>query len=110
MTSPRAAGPGRVRVSVEAVAWMARALGHRAPGRLTLEKTLAPGATVADLLGDLAREHPDFADYALADDGSLACPHVCVTLNGAVLAIPTDLGRHLRDGDVVVILPAFAGG
>ena len=99
-----------VRIRVEAVAWMARALGPQGSGRLAFERTVEPGTTLGSLLSDLAREHPDFADYALAADGSLACPHLAVTLNGEVVAVPTELGRELRDGDVVVLLPAFAGG
>ena len=99
-----------MRIRVQAVAWLARALGHPGAGRLTFERTFPPGAHLADLLATLAREHPEFADYALAADSSLSCPHLCVTLNGALVAIPRELGRALRDGDLVVILPAFAGG
>ena len=99
-----------MRIQIEAIAWLARALGHRGAGRLTFERTLPPDADLAHLLAGLAHEHPEFADYALAADGSLSCPHLCVTLNGEVVAVPRELGRELRDGDVVVILPAFAGG
>lgn len=99
-----------MRIRIEAIAWIASAFGHHGSGPLTLERTLPPGAHLADLLAGLAQEHPQFADYALACDGSLACPHLCITLNGQMVALPLELGRELRDGDVVVILPAFAGG
>ena len=97
-------------IRVEAIAWLARALGHQGAGRLVFERTLPPGADLAHLLRSLAQEHPPFADYALAGDGSLSCPHLCITVNGEVVALPLELGRELRDGDLVVILPAFAGG
>ncbi len=99
-----------VGVRVEVVPWLTRAFGHSGAGRLIERRRLPAGTTLADLLGSLVREHPDFAAYALDEAGAPVCPHVCLTLGGAVIAVPGELRRTLRDGDVLVLLPQFAGG
>ncbi len=106
MSAPRAVP---VEVCVRVMPWLTRAFGHRGAGWLTLVRAVSPGTTLADLLWGLAREYPGFAEYALGRDGSLPCPYVCLALNGEAVAVRTELGRELRDGDRVLLLLALGG-
>ena len=97
-----------VRVSIEVVPWLTDHFGHRGQGRLRLEERLPRGATVLDLVHRLAQEHPTFAGEAFRH-GQLS-GHVAVLLNNRWLRPTHNLDTTLEPGDVVTLLPAFAGG
>ena len=59
--------------------------------------TLAPGATVADLIAALASERARFADLA---------PSLMVSVNQAYV----DRAVQLREGDEVAFIPPVSGG
>jgi molybdopterin converting factor small subunit len=66
-------------------------------GAATLERTLAPGATGADLWDALARDFPQLADLSASTR---------LVRNGAF----AERGEPLADGDEVGLLPPFGGG
>lgn len=66
------------------------------------------GATLADLINDLEGRHAGLQDR-LMDDGKLR-RFVNVYLNDEDVRFLDGLGTALKDGDVVTVLPAVAGG
>lgn len=66
-------------------------------------------ATVAELLDALARRHPGLGRRVLDDDGKLRS-YVNVFVGTEEIRALDGTGTSLRDGDVVAIIPAVAGG
>ena len=69
----------------------------------------ADGATVGEVLEALASAHPDTRGQLFADDGELN-RYVNVYLNDEDVRVLDGLETPVGTGDVLVILPAMAGG
>ena len=69
----------------------------------------AGGATVGQVLGSLADEHPATKTQIFGDGGDLN-RYVNVYLNDEDVRVLDGLETGVGDGDVLVILPAMAGG
>ncbi len=69
----------------------------------------ASGATVGELLRDLAGRSPGLAEQLFADGGSLH-RFVNVYVNGQDVRYLDVLDTPVSDRDAVIILPAMAGG
>ena len=69
----------------------------------------ADGATVGQVLGTLADEHPATKTQIFGDGGELN-RYVNVYLNDEDVRVLNGLETAVKDGDTVVILPAMAGG
>lgn len=69
----------------------------------------ANGATIGEVLADLARAYPGMAGQLLTDDGSLH-RFVNVYVNDDDVRYLDALDTKVADGDTVSILPAVAGG
>jgi len=67
------------------------------------------GQTVRELLDDLNRKHPGFRERLLEDGGRLH-RFVNIYVNDEDVRFMQALDTPLKDGDVVSILPAVAGG
>ena len=66
------------------------------------------GETVEELIRALVSDHPDFADHALEEDGSIS-----LTLNMMVSGRPVgehDLSTELKEGDELLLFMPLAGG
>ncbi|MGH7363660.1 MAG: ubiquitin-like small modifier protein 1 [Candidatus Methylomirabilales bacterium] len=73
-------------------------------------KTLkASGQTVREVLEDLERQHPGFRERVLEDGGRLH-RFVNIYVNDEDVRFIQTLDTPLKDGDVLSILPAVAGG
>jgi MoaD family protein len=68
----------------------------------------AAGATVKAVLDDLVRQHPALATK-LFDNGRLR-PYVNVFVNDEDVRYLDDLDTAVKDGEVVALIPAVAGG
>ena len=68
----------------------------------------AEGANVRDLLDDLERRYPGFKRM-LVTDGQLH-RFVNIYLNDEDIRFLRQLDTPLREGDIISILPALAGG
>jgi molybdopterin converting factor subunit 1 len=66
-------------------------------GAAEMAREVEPGATLATLWRDLAREYPDLAGYERS-------------ISSAVNADYARMNRELRDGDEVAFLPPVSGG
>jgi sulfur-carrier protein len=74
------------------------------------EKELtAEGASVGEILRDLASRHPQTESQLFAPDGELN-RYVNVYLNDEDVRVLEGLQTHVSDRDTLVILPAMAGG
>jgi molybdopterin converting factor small subunit len=67
------------------------------------------GADVRELIKDLDSRHSGFGGALVADDGSLH-RFINVYVNDEDVRFLDGIGTQLKDGDVVSILPAVAGG
>lgn len=67
------------------------------------------GGTVRELLEDLERQHPGFRERLLEDGGRLH-RFVNIYVNDEDVRFLQALDTPVKDGDVVSILPAVAGG
>jgi molybdopterin converting factor small subunit len=74
------------------------------------EKELtAEGASVGEILRDLASRHPQTESQLFAPDGELN-RYVNVYLNDEDVRVLEGLQTEVSDRDTLVILPAMAGG
>jgi molybdopterin synthase sulfur carrier subunit len=78
---------------------------EQAGGRSEVE---AAGATVKAVLDDLVRQHPALG-AKLFDNGRLR-PYVNVFVNDEDVRYLDDLDTAVKDGEVVALIPAVAGG
>jgi molybdopterin synthase sulfur carrier subunit len=69
----------------------------------------ADGATVGEVLQGLAAAHPDTQDQLFGAGGELN-RYVNVYLNDEDVRVLDGLTTNVGEGDVLVILPAMAGG
>jgi MoaD family protein len=69
----------------------------------------APGATVAEVLDNIEARHPGFKAQLYGPDGKLH-RFVNVYLNDEDIRYTGGVGSTLKQGDVLDILPALAGG
>lgn len=67
------------------------------------------GRTVSDLLDNLEARYPGFKSQVTTDDGQLH-RFVNIYLNDEDIRYLGSLDTPVKDGDVVSILPALAGG
>ena len=69
----------------------------------------ADGENVGEILRSLADQHPDTQSQLFADGGELN-RYVNVYLNDEDVRVLDGLGTPVGEADVLVILPAMAGG
>lgn len=69
----------------------------------------SPGSTVGDVLRSLAETHPGTRPQLFADGGDLN-RYVNVYLNDEDVRVLEGLETPVSESDMVVILPAMAGG
>ena len=75
-------------------------------GRRVEERWVPVGSTIADLLRDLAAQHPALSRYAGADGRPSSKPFRLFR-NGHIVL---DAGEPLADGDEIRIFPIISGG
>jgi len=75
-------------------------------GQRTLQ---ASGGTVSELLDNLDRQYPGFLSELRDDQGNLH-RFVNIYVNDEDMRFLNKLDTPIKDGDVVSILPAMAGG
>lgn len=90
------------RVTVRVTAILQKLTG----GQKTVE---ASGATIGDILDDLEARHPGIKHQMMGEDGKLH-RFVNIYLNDEDIRYTGGVDTTVKDGDVLDILPALAGG
>jgi len=89
-------------VEVRVTASLQKLVGDR-------KAVVGTGETVGEVLSDLEQRYPGFQTQVLADDGGIH-RFVNIYLNDEDVRFLQKLDTPLREGDVLSILPALAGG
>ncbi|MEM4446439.1 MAG: ubiquitin-like small modifier protein 1 [Candidatus Jordarchaeales archaeon] len=75
-----------------------------------VEVELSEGATIKDLLLMLIKTYGrELEDYLFSENGNLR-EHFVIYINGIGMNEAGGVGRTLKDGDVIAILPPISGG
>ena len=90
--------------------WVGIMLNEQGSGWFTLEKEIGEGATIGDLLADLAVSYTDFRKVVFNPDTGKVSDQVNVVLNNNLLQFPEVTEAKLNDGDSIIILPVYSGG
>ncbi len=99
---------GKVRLKIPSS--IADTLNEQRSDWFILEKEIVEGATMGDLLTDLAFSYADFRKVVFDPDIGKVGDRVLVILNDSLLQIPDVTEVKLSDGDSVIFLPVYAGG
>ncbi|MFC1534025.1 MoaD/ThiS family protein [Thermodesulfobacteriota bacterium] len=99
---------GKVRLEVSPE--LAGVLDAEGSDWVILEKEDSEWAAIGDLLTDLASGHSDFRKEVYDPFTGRVGDGVLIVLNGSLLQ-PADVAEvKLKEGDIVLLLPVFAGG
>ena len=75
-----------------------------------IEKEIGKETTIRDFLTDLAANNSGFRDVVFNPDEGAVSDQIAVVINQKLLDIPREMDIKLNDGDVVILLPVYAGG
>ena len=97
-------------VRLEVVPWLSRYFHPERCGRAILEKEVADGTTVRDLLEELASQNPDLTEVLFDTERGRLAGHIAVVLNDRFLELSGGLDTTLKSGDTIRLMPGFSGG
>ncbi len=98
------------KVQLKIPPWVGVMLNEQGSGWFILEKEIGEGATIGDLLADLAFSYTDFRRAVFNPDAGKVSDQVNVILNDNLLQLPGVTETKLNNGDSIIILPVYAGG
>jgi molybdopterin converting factor small subunit len=75
-----------------------------------LERDIGKETTIRDFLTDLALNNAEFRKVIFNPDIETLCDQIDIVLNQKLLNFPSEMDIKLNDGDVVLLLPVYAGG
>jgi molybdopterin converting factor small subunit len=96
-------------IRLEILPWLSQAFDGTGAARVVLEREVAEGTTVCDLLDRLAVDHPSLRCILYDSDGKLAA-YISIIINNRLFELSGGLDTELNAGDRVRLLPAFSGG
>ena len=99
---------GKVRLRIPSS--IADTLNEQRSDWFILEKEIGEGATMGDLLTDLAFSYADFRKVVFNPDVGKVSDRVMVILNDSLLQVTDVTETKLKDGDSVIFLPVYTGG
>ncbi len=98
------------KVQLKMPPWIASLLNKQCSDWFTLEKEIEEGATIGDLLVDLASNHTDFRKVVFNPDVGKVSDQVLVFLNDNLLQFPDVTEVKLNDEDSIMLLHVYSGG
>ncbi|MFC2025122.1 MoaD/ThiS family protein [Chloroflexota bacterium] len=98
------------KVQLKIPSWVAIMLNEQGSDWFILEKEIGEGATIGDLLADLASDYTDFRKVLFNPDIGKVSDQVNVILNNNLLQSTDMTEAKLNDGDTVTLLPVYTGG
>ena len=75
-----------------------------------LEREIGKETTICDLLTDFALSNSEFHKVVFNPDIETFCDQIDIVLNQRLLNFPREMDTKLTGGDVVILLPVYAGG
>ena len=101
---------GTIGVRVELMSWLSRYFGAERSGSVVIEREVADGATVKDLLEELSSDNEEFRDILFDSSTGRLGGYMTVALNGRLLELAGGLETKLKPGDTILLMAAIAGG
>lgn len=98
------------KVRVEVVPWLPSVFGVKQSGRLILEEEVRDGGTVRALVKGLGEKYPEFGKLAFNPETQELTGHVNVVVNDRLLELLDGIDTVVKEGDTVILIPAYAGG
>ena len=98
------------KVKLQAISWLSRSLSDVESARVDKEMEVAVGETVKGLFERLAAENQAFAEYVYDRSTQNLTGRVSVFFNNRVLELLQGLDTEIKDGDFILLVPAYAGG
>ena len=75
-----------------------------------LEKEIGGKTTIRDFLTELASNNSEFRDVVFNPDEGTVSDQIDIVINQKLLDFTREMDTKLNDGDVVILLPVYAGG
>ena len=75
-----------------------------------LEKEIGGETTIRDFLTELASNNSEFRDVVFNPDEGTVSDQIDIVINQKLLDFTREMDIKLNDGDVVILLPVYAGG
>jgi sulfur carrier protein ThiS len=79
-------------------------------GKLVFDTQVADGATLEDLLRELAADNPRFGRVAYDPRTNEPSAHILVVLNNRLPELLNGYHTQLHEGDRITLVQAYAGG
>ncbi len=98
------------RVQLKITSALASVLRNQGSDWLILEKEIGEGATIGDLLADLAPNYNNFRNAVFDPDTKEISDQVMIILNDSLLQFPDVTEAKLSKGDRVMLTLVFSGG
>jgi molybdopterin converting factor small subunit len=97
-------------VRLEVMPWLSRYFDSEASDRVVLEKDVAEGARVVDLLNEVTCQRQELKRILFDEGSDGLVSHVVVVLNGRLLELVGGLDAKLKDGDTIRLIAGIVGG
>ena len=97
-------------VQLKITSALASVLRNQGSDRLILEKEIEEGATIGDLLADLAPNYSNFRNAVFDPDTREISDEVMIILNDSLLQFPDVAEAKLSNGDRVMLTLVLSGG
>ena len=97
-------------VRVEVMSWLRRYFDAEGSERVVMEKWVPDGMSVRELVEEIAARNRALGELLFDPETGRWTGHVSLILNGRFLELSGGLEARLRDGDVLRVMPVFAGG
>ena len=90
--------------------WFSNLIAGEKSGELRFDFSLSEGSTFQDLLLAISSQRSDIAAILCDQDGGQVKYNAVVVINDRVIELVGGNQTLLRDGDVIMVMPAYSGG
>jgi len=97
-------------IRIEIIPWLTELAGESRSRRLIVQEELGGEGTVREVLMRLGQRYPTLGRLLLDPETGEVGGQVNVVVNDKLLDLAGGLEAKLKEGDTLVLLPAFQGG
>jgi len=98
------------KVRLEILPWLSDRLRDWGSGRLILEEEVDEGTTIRQVLTAYSQRDETFKKFIYDTQSRQLNEFVNIIINDRFMELAQGLETELKDGDTLILLPAFAGG